>query len=591
MSEVTDQIKERLSVAELISEYIKLEKAGSNYKALCPFHNEKSPSFMVNPDRNFWYCFGCQKGGDIFSFVQEMEGLGFREALERLAGRTGVEIPRYTQANKEERSVKERIFQVLKDATAFFENQLKNNQRGIIARQYLEKRGITENFQQLFHLGYAPDGWRSTVDYLVKKGHKIGDIEEAGLLVRKEQVAGGHAEEEKGGQALLYDRFRDRIMFPIVDVAGQVIGYSARVMPGADESQAKYINTTQTAVYDKGNALYGLYQARTEIKKKDFVVIVEGNVDVIASHIIGIGNVVAVSGTALTEQQVRMLKRYTNTFKLCFDMDSAGQNATKRSIQICLKAGVEVEVIQLPRGFKDVGDIVAAKPEAWQKAIDSAKSVLNYFFQDVLERYNPDDVKHKKAIARELLNIIKDIADPIEQSYWLKKLAGLIDVDESVLTGIVEKAKVKKEYNANEQQSGQTYVAKRPRKIVLTERLLGLFSLFPNELGECVRGLDINIFDEQYRNIWEALLAGNQKMYETRLNEYAMAVKFYYDEKEGFLETHSEPVVEWKTAWEELEKIMKKELLVKLAHDIRKAEEAGDEQALQLLMEEFSRLS
>lgn len=589
MSQVTDQIKERISVVDFLSEYLKLDRAGSNYKALCPFHNEKTPSFMVNPERNFWYCFGCQKGGDIFSFIMEMEGLEFREALDRLAERAGVEIPRYTLVNQEAKNQKQRVLDILEAATKYYEFQLYKNPMAKQALDYLYQRKIFPDQLSQFRIGYAPDGWDNILGYLLKRNFKLEDIVSTGLLVQKESATSvKHVQSGQFGN--YYDRFRHRIMFPIADVTGNIVGYSARVMPGGDEKNAKYINTPQTMVYDKSQVLYGLFQARSEIKKKNQVIVVEGNLDVIASHSASVGNIVAVSGTALTEQHIKLIRRYTENIKLCFDMDNAGQQATRKSIQSCLKNQMEVEVIILPTGVKDVNDTVINDPQLWKQAIDQALPVMKYYFETARNNHDLRNIKDRKIVAQQLLNIIKNIADPIEQSYWLKKLSALIEIDEEVLTKVLEKATVRKDTASTNIKRSEHKVNSKPRKLVLEQQLLGLFSLFPSQLQNRAIELNDTIFSPEVQSLWQAMKQGQLGEHYRHINEFQIAVKYYYDNKEGFVENKLDPIKEWDLTVREIEKEKYREDIVRLKNDIARAEEQGDDDSIRILLNELNQL-
>ena len=588
MSDVTEQIKDRLNVVEVLGEYLKLEKAGTNYKALCPFHNEKTPSFMVNPEQNFWYCFGCQKGGDIFTFVQEMEGLEFRDTLERLADKAGVEIPKFRAYNKEEKSQKQKNYEILETATRFYQVQLEKNTNGKKIIEYLRQRNISGEQIKNFRIGYAPGGWDNLFKFLMKRGYFLKDIAQTGLLVFKEGQSSDNIES-------YYDRFRDRIIFPVIDVIGRVVGYSARVVPGGDEKNAKYINTPQGLVYDKSQILYGIYQARTEIKKQDYVIITEGNMDVVASFTSGLRNVIAVSGTSLTKEHIKVLKRYTNNFKFCFDMDEAGQRATKKSIQTCLEEGIDLEIIILPVAYKDINELTIKEPDNWQKVVTNSIPVMKYFFDLVFEQYDVNDAKGKKMIAHELLNIIKDIDDPIEQSYWLNKLSDRISVDEDILTQVLEGVKLKKRkevVNDQGNSEGSNNIPKmKDRLSILQERLLGLFSLFSNQLSGEVKNIDESLFDEEYLVFWRKISVNDKSGIEKEINQFEIGVKYNYDEKDGFIENKISPLEEKEVIRDEIEKARTKELLQKITWDIKKAEEDGDDEASKLLSEEFDRLS
>ncbi|MEA2007140.1 MAG: DNA primase [Patescibacteria group bacterium] len=585
MGNEVDQIKERVGVVELIGEYLKLDKAGSNFKGLCPFHNEKTPSFMVNPDRNFWYCFGCQKGGDIFSFVQEIEGIDFPDALKRLADKAGVELPKYeAEATKGERFENRRALEILELATKVFEHFLKNHPKSGPIRDYLSRRKLTPELLEKFRVGYAPDGWRTILEFLLKKGFSLGEIVATGLVVGKNQNVQSSQD--------VYDRFRDRIVFPIIDISGRVVGFSARVAPGGDEKSAKYINTPQTKVYDKSSVLYGLNQAKTGIRKKDFAIVVEGNVDVISSHLTDSNNVVAVSGTALTQKQVSLIKRYSENVKLCFDMDEAGQRATRKSIQICLQAGMEVEVILLnQKGAKDVSDLVCESSEDWNKAVSGAIPVMEYFFSSSLSCHDPDDVKDKKNIAKELLSVIKDIADPIEQGYWIKKLSLTIGVEEEVLTGILEKVRLK-DIKAPKHESSDESFGQKPNKSrlqILEERFLGLFSLYSEQLHAKAKEMECEKFGDEVAEIWKDLIDGDSSRHENKLNQFSASIKFRYDEKQGFVENDIDFLSEWETILVEIKKERKKMKMRKIGLDIKKAQQEGDAEAVEILLEEFNK--
>ncbi len=597
MSNEVEQIKERLSVAEIVGEYIKLEKSGVNYKALCPFHNEKTPSFTVNTERNFWYCFGCQEGGDIFTFVQKMEGLDFREALEKLAERANVELPKYTPQNKEEKNRKQTVLDILQLTTRIYQQQLIKNKKSPEILKYLKKRGFTKEVIRDFKIGYAPDSWRAITNYLiVKKKFIPADVVQAGLAIHKD---GTNQQDVQN----YYDRFRDRIMFPIIDINGKAIGYSARIAPSGDEKNAKYINSPQSIVYDKSKVLYGLYQARQTIRQVGYAIIVEGNADVVLSHSIGVKNVVAVSGTALTDEQVKILKRYTNKVMLNFDMDGAGQKATRKSIQVCLQNDLQVKVILLDKKYKDVGDIVAEQPDDWKKFIQKAVPIMEYYFQTFFAEYNVEDIQDRKIIIRELLKVIKDIADPIEQSYWLKKLSLRTQTDEDLLTNELEKVKLnsreislparsfenKNTVTENNEQKKEE--KKKSRSVVLQQRLLGLLAKFPEELKEVANEISLDSFTEKEdKDIFQRLQSGeNLNELENRLNSYIAQVIYQYKEDNGIDETDVNPIKEWEIITRELIKLKRQEKLKQIELDLKRAEENGDEKEVERLMIELQK--
>ncbi len=596
MNEV-EQIKDRLSVAEIVGEYIKLEKSGVNYKALCPFHNEKTPSFTVNTEQNFWYCFGCQEGGDIFTFVQKMEGLDFRESLEKLAERANVELPRYTPRNKEEKNKKQTALDILQLTTKIYQQQLIKNKKSPEILKYLKKRGFTKAVIRDFKIGYAPDSWRAITDYLATKKKFIpADIVQAGLAIHKDNTNQQDIQN-------YYDRFRDRIMFPIIDINGKTIGYSARIAPGGDEKNAKYINSPQSIVYDKSKVLYGLYQARQSIRQRGYAIIVEGNADVVLSHSINVKNVVAVSGTALTNEQIKILKRYTNKVMLNFDMDGAGQKATRKSIQICLQNDLQVKIILLDEKYKDVGDIVAEQPDDWKKFIQKAIPIMEYYFKTFFAEYNVEDIQDRKIIIRELLKVIKDIADPIEQSYWLKKLSLRTQTDEDLLTNELEKVKlnsretslpVRSSENKNTvtENNKQKEEKKVSRSVVLQRRLLGLLAKFPRELKNIIDSFSPEtFFDKDKKDIFQKLKNKEDLgKIKDKVNNYIVQISYQYKEGDGITEVEIDPVKEWKLNLQELTKLKQREKLKQIELDLKQAEESGDEREIERLMMELQKL-
>lgn len=407
-----EEIKQKINIVDLISQYVELKKSGINWKGRCPFHNEKTPSFMVNEERQFYYCFGCNQGGDIFNFLQNKENLEFPEVLKILAKKAGVNLPTNDSRLVSQRN---RIYDLLDDITNYWSHEL---QKQSIAKQYLNNRGLDEKTIIRFRLGYAPQSWDQSLLFLKNKGYTETEIFSAGLTVKKEKGSG------------YYDRFRDRITFPIMDIHDNVIGFSARAL--SSDVPAKYINSPETVVYKKSHVLYGLHLAKEEIRQKKFVILVEGNMDVIASHRVGITNTVAVSGTALTDEQILLLKRFTDNLAICFDMDVAGQNAARRSIDLALKHEMNIRVIQLSHG-KDPDECIKLNPHNWKQAIENAVPIMQYYLEKVLEDYNPQDINSKKKIIKEFLPEINKLVSKIERDHWIKILANKINVDYTVI--------------------------------------------------------------------------------------------------------------------------------------------------------------
>lgn len=416
-----EEIKSRLDIVDVINEYVPLKSSGTNWKAKCPFHNEKTPSFMVSRERGSWHCFGCSRGGDLIAFVEEMEGLDFPETLRLLAKRAGVQLKDFDPKLQTQRT---KVLDVLRWVSRYWQEVLHKSTDADPARKYLTERGLSSGSLEDFALGFAPTGWDNTYQALKKKGFTDDDIFQAGLTIKKERGSS------------FYDRFRGRIMFPINDVHGVVVGFTGRVLEAViDPSappQAKYVNSPQTLVYNKSQVLYGLDVAKQEIKKEKLAIIVEGNMDCVLSHQAGVANTVAVSGTALTAEQVQLVKRFSPKVAFCFDQDQAGVQAVVRGVEQALRAEITTTIVRLPFG-KDPADVIVKDPAAWKKAVAAAEPVMEYFFTQALDGRDLNAVEDKKTIAKELLPIITLLNDEIERTHYLQKLADLLRVEESAL--------------------------------------------------------------------------------------------------------------------------------------------------------------
>ena len=415
MSSTIEQIKSRLNIADVVQSYIKLQKAGANFKANCPFHNEKTPSFFVSPARQSWHCFGCSRGGDMFSFVMEIEGIDFSESLKILADRAGVEIEKIDKNRQNERL---RLLQLIDESVKFYEAEMRKNGE-VIA--YLKKRGMKGETAKSFGIGYAPAGWRNLYDYLKDKGYSDSEMEKAGMTVKSAKAQAGY-----------YDRFRSRIMFPILNVSGQAVGFSGRIFgeEGTD-SGGKYINSPQTVLYDKSAILYAFDKAKNEIRKKDACVIVEGQMDAVMSHQAGAANAVAVSGTALTAEHLKLIKRLTEKIIMAFDKDEAGARASSKGIDMALAEGFEVKIAVSPSG-KDPADAVLDNPESWLKAVSEAKNVIEFYLELFDER---------KDIERKILPYIAVLPSEMEKAGWVKKVAEKLKIKEDAVWDELKKVK------------------------------------------------------------------------------------------------------------------------------------------------------
>ena len=437
---VVDEIKSRLDIIEVISSYVpSLSKAGRTYKALCPFHNEKTPSFVVFPDTQSWHCFGaCGIGGDLFGFVMKQEGLDFRGALELLAAKAGVPLQEKTPDMIEADKTRQRLLEMMAAAAAYYHHLLLKTPQGSFSRDYLSRRGLGDEVINQFQLGYAPDQWEDLKTHLTAKGYTEKDLLDGGLLVERDDGSSG------------YDRFRQRLMVPIRDLQGQVIGFGARAL--SDDQVPKYLNSPQTALFDKSAVLYGLDMARRAIREAGQVVIVEGYMDVLQAHQQGQANVIAQMGTALTETQLKLLQRLTKKMILALDADTAGSSATLRGINTAREAldemvavptaqgliryesrlKVDIRVATLPPG-KDPDDILKEDPAAWQQLIDSALPLVDYFIRQTTAELDLETAQGKSQAVQAILPVIREVSDVVQQDHYLRQLASLVKIDERTL--------------------------------------------------------------------------------------------------------------------------------------------------------------
>ena len=447
MSDVVEQIKSRLDVVDVLSEYLKVQKSGANFKARCPFHNEKTPSFYISPERQIWHCFGCSAGGDIFGFIKQIEGVEFPEALRTLAKKAGVQLEQY---NPKVRDDKAKLYEICELASKFFEKQLKSSSTGQKALQYLISRGVRSETIDEFRLGFAPDDWHALGAFLKDRGYSSKEIIAAGLMVDNE-----------GRQ---YDRFRSRITFPIADLSGQIVGFTGRIfedvptrkavgIPTSDFNQAtkeldknqsvgaKYINTPQTAIYDKSRILYGLDKSRLNVKAVGRCLLVEGNMDALMSYQAGVNNVVATSGTALTQSHLTLLKRYADNLDFCFDTDQAGALATRRGIGLALGQNFNVNIVAInDKECKDPADYVKKYGERWGDAVKSAKPVIEFYFDKATANFD-QSVASKKLLVGVLAPLIKRLESRVEKAHWISRLAGFLRVKEELVEADIGLAK------------------------------------------------------------------------------------------------------------------------------------------------------
>ncbi|MGH7196993.1 MAG: DNA primase [Candidatus Saccharimonadales bacterium] len=414
--ELKEEIRSRLNIEDVIGEYVQLKRAGRNFKGLSPFSQEKTPSFMVSPEKHIWHDFSSGKGGDVFSFVMEMEGIDFRGALELLARKAGIDMTQYQRGDSGLSKKKERLFAASDLAARYYQQNLIQNKTAL--EYVFKKRKLNKEIVRDFRIGYAPNTENALFTALGKRDFTERELRDAGLAVTRRSGPG--------------DMFRGRMMVPLMDPQGRVVGFTARQI--ADEPNApKYINTPQTLLYDKGRHVFGLHLAKEAIRQASCVVIVEGNLDVVSSHQVGIKNVVATAGTALTEHHLRSLSRFTDDVRLAFDADKAGIAATERAISIASNLGANLGIIVLPDDAKDPDELIQQDPKLWQKAIDNPHDAVEWLLDMYAARFDIKTADGKRRVTDQALSIVRSIADPVIREHYIQKISQHTGVSEHAL--------------------------------------------------------------------------------------------------------------------------------------------------------------
>ncbi len=432
MENQIEEIKRKIDIVEFIGNFITLKKAGRNFKAVCPFHQEKSPSFVVSPERGIWHCFGaCGEGGDVIKFLMKWENITFIEALKELAKKTGVKLT-LNKISFEDKiwQKKERYIGMNQLAGEFFHYILNKTDFGKKASQYLKTRLLNQSIIDKFELGYSPSSWDSLKLFLKKKKYEEEEMLENGLLVRSERGS-------------YYDRFRGRLMFPLKDSRSNILGFSGRILFDGGEKEAKYINTPETPIYHKRESLFGINLAIEEIKKQKNVFIVEGELDMITPFQHGLSNFVAIKGTALTTEQLKLLKRYTDKITLMMDADVAGIESIKRGIDEAEKFDFEIRVVTIDFA-KDPDEALKKDPDKFKKLITKSMPIYDFLIETAQKRYPEESAFAKKKIGEEVIPMIEKISNPIVRTFYIKKLAGILEVSENTVENLVFQLKIKK---------------------------------------------------------------------------------------------------------------------------------------------------
>ena len=619
-----EEIKSKLDIVEVIGQYVKLQKAGANYKALCPFHKEKTPSFIVSPSRQIFHCFGCGAGGDIFTFLMKIESLEFNEAVKLLADKAGVKL---TYESPEINSQKQKIIDINEKTREFFEKQLENNNEVLV---YLYKRGLKEETIKEFRLGFALDDWRSLLSFLIKEGFKPEEILQSGLVISKKeipeintkiqdtQLSSARQARYKIQNTDLYDRFRSRLMFPLEDASGHIVGFTGRIFQGKSplktikdiEAVGKYVNTPQTLVFDKSKILYGLSKTKTYLHQLEATLLVEGQMDFLMGWQAEIKNIVATSGTSLTPYHLAILKKYNNTLILGFDMDEAGERAAERSIDLALAKEFNVKILQLSQG-KDLADYIldTKDPAEIKDLLNKAIPIMDFYFQRAKMVGDINSLEGKKAVVSYFLPKVKKLINPLDRAFWLEKISRYVDIDIHALEDelkriVIESAKIIDENEPEYQYSSSatlTSILEKPRCQILGERIIAFlikdFSLkdevkenqkyFPEEISKILEIIlsaklpdDLEPKNLQKMNLKEEII--------DKINELALRADYELEMLEKFNVSLKEEI---KKQLSDLKQEMVKIRQKKIENEIMLAEKNKNEKQKQDLIKQFDQLS
>lgn len=520
------EVKARLNIEDVVGEYVRLKRAGKNYKGLSPFSNEKTPSFVVSPEKQIWHDFSSSRGGDVFTFVQEVEGLDFKGALELLARKAGVDLEQYqTKGSGRKGPDKERLHEALDAAAKFYQVQLGANKAAL---EYVaKKRAFTRQTILDFRLGYSPDNGRALADYMIKKGFTEDELKAAGLT------------SQRGTR--VSDMFRGRIMVPLSDQFGKVVGFTARLLHDVDGAP-KYINTPATVLYDKSRNIYGLHMAKKAIQVEKFSVLVEGNLDVIASHQAGVANVVATAGTALTEMQMKVLGRFSPDVRIAFDEDRAGLAATERAIPIASRTGVNLSVITIPSG-KDPDELVRQDPELWRKVIGKHIYALDWLVNTYAARLDLTSAVGKRQFSDAVLPVVRGLNDHVEQDHYVHDIATKLGISADSIRAKLQSARDEPERRLKQTKAPAPRDDKNRREALrIGEHLLSLALMLPAMRGY-LEDLTPEMFaGDQSQELFKFLkehpdFAGEQSKVVQSLRDYVKIIALQFEELYADIDT------------------------------------------------------
>ena len=571
-----DEIKQKLSVEEVVGDYLELRRSGRNFKAISPFTSERTPSFMVSPEKQIWHDFSSNKGGDIFTFVMEVEGVEFREALEILARKANIDLGQFQKNDNGTSKLKKRILEANKLAVQFYHICLS---RKTEALDYIKNnRGYNIETIKTWQLGYSPEDGKSLYSFLIKRGFNELELSKAGLITKRRNGWG--------------DMFRGRIMIPLADGQGNYVGFTARLLKD-NPSAPKYFNTPQTLVYDKGRQVFGLHHAKESIRTNDFAVLVEGNLDVIASHQAGVKNVVAAAGTAMTADHLRSLSRLSLNIRLAFDSDKAGVNATERAVSIAEAVGVDIKVIEMPEGAKDPDEVIQKDPDLWKRSVGNYLDAVEWIIKKYQQEYDIKTPDGKRKFSTIVLKVISGLQDPVEKEHHIKKLSQVLDTSVASLLAKIS-------------QSASKPNAKKPSKagfieadsLAYQDDFLSLNCYFP-DVRDGLKIIEASAFTTKER-LWlfDTLKKADAKkrfdvscIDQKDLNNYQDYVNILTLTAEEKYASFSpaDLLAETMALARRIKQIQQTQARERLTEDIREAEARDDQEEVARLLEEYQR--
>jgi DNA primase len=595
-----EEIRNSVDIVDYINQFVPLKKVGKNYVGLCPFHTEKTPSFTVSPDKQLYHCFGCGAGGNLFNFIMQYEKVSFIEAVRKIAEYAGVELPKPEKAERWIETEYEELYEANRFGASFFYRNLTKSPEGKKALEYLYKRGINDASIKIFGIGYAPDQWDALVQYAMKQNFPLDSLEKAGLIVKREDGA-------------YYDRFRDRVIFPIFSLSGRVVAFGGRRLKDS-EDVPKYINSPETKVYSKSKILYGLYQARDEIRKKGYAILVEGYMDCVSLFQAGIENVVASSGTSLTDEQIRLLSNYTNTIYLVYDADSAGAKAMLRGVDMILAHGLDVYVVKLPEGEDPDSFIRKNSKDEFYGLIENAVSFIEFKAQTYQQLGKFDDPNVKSKAIRSLVESISKIPDQLKRSVFIKEVSSKYKLPEKVLALELENVILKSRRKEDKQIDWTSNQVSKVKSIPAEERDLVKILFEADEsvlkfVFNYIKQADIEsefvklIYQSVYQsfsegrklNIHEFLQSVSDDDFRSFVTSTVLGkyeVSKFWQKRFGREDEYYEEI--WKAVDDVLTKFYTKKILKieeELTQEIKKAEEAGDDEKLSELLAKKSEIN